>query len=71
MDNKNQNAANGTNINGVDEILLTSAKIAQIHHFLRALPHLELSKTGINNVSKRFGLTIRQLNQIIDEVRGL
>ena len=68
MINKNNHAVNVTGICGV-EIRLTATKIVQIHHFLKALPHLEFSEKGLNNISKRFGISTDELKQIIDEVR--
>lgn len=34
--------------------------------FLKATPHLEFSETGLQNIAKRFGITVERLLVMID-----
>lgn len=53
-----------TPLNSLDAI-----KDNKISNFLKRLPHLYLSDTGIKNVAKRFSITDKQLNQIINDLQ--
>jgi hypothetical protein len=49
---------------------IDSDKDTKILSFLRAVPHLEFTSTGINNIAKRFGVMPEHLFILIDFVRN-
>lgn len=40
----------------------------RILNFLRSLPHLQFTNTGLFNICKRFGLTMNELEEFIDRI---
>jgi hypothetical protein len=42
----------------------------KIISYLKKLPHLEFSATGINNIVNRFGITPEQLAALVDLLRN-
>ena len=55
-------------LNTSSTYFLDSNKDTKIIYFLKAVPHLEFTATGINNISKRFGITPEHLSLLIDFV---
>ena len=54
-----------TPLNSLDAI-----KDNKISNFLKHLPHLYLSDTGLKNVANRFCISIEQLHQVIDHLQS-
>ena len=48
--------------------LNSKSKDTKIISFLKAVPHLEFTATGINNISKRFNIAPAHLTILIDFV---
>lgn len=40
-------------------------KVKRVNLFLKALPHLEFTETGLKNICNRFGITQDELGQMI------
>ena len=49
--------------------LTSQDKDKKILSFLKAVPHLEFTSTGINNIARRFSVTPEHLFVLIDLVR--
>ena len=47
---------------------LSKTKDTKILKFLKTVPHLDFSKKGVENISKRFAISQEHLQRLINEV---
>lgn len=48
---------------------LSGDQLSRINKFLKALPHLELSDKGLENVAKKFGVTAAVIKLLAEKLK--
>lgn len=57
------------NLNPVKS-LFEADKDTKLHHFLQAVPYLNFSDKGLENIAKRFSITAEELQNYIAEYQA-
>lgn len=50
--------------------LFEVSKDTKIRHFLKAVPYLDFTPTGLTNIAKRFSITVSELQEHIDKYQA-